>query len=209
MFHHFAVAAGAATGGSTTASFSPIAGSLGYIYYTDAIWATAHDAATGSGTGGQGWARVKARATTNFWQFFRAALVFDTSAIPDGATIDAARLTLVMISKTDAFTSSVGVVASTLATDTALVAGDYDQFGTTDLATQRTIASLSATGAEVFTLNAAGLAAINKTGNTRLAIRISDDISDAEPTWSSNATSQIRYEDDTGTVPALAIDYTY
>jgi hypothetical protein len=91
----------------------------------------------------------------------RAFLLFDTSSIPANARITAATLTLyknaTAISNGDL--SSCCLVGSTPASNTAVQDVDFDQTGTTRLATDVTYASMTINTAFTFTLNADGLAA--------------------------------------------------
>ena len=83
---------------------------------------------------------------TGWEQIYRTNLLFDTSTIPDDATVTAATVEVVVTAKTD--TLSVGqsttVVSGTPASNTALTTADFDQFGTTHLSNDVTIASVTA-----------------------------------------------------------------
>lgn len=120
---------------------------------------------------------------TNVDEQYKALVSFDTSSIPDTATITSATLRLVRgtISGTNPFTTHGSCVAD-------IVTGGYggsSAFAITDwqaAATASNVATMSnpATNgaASTGTLNAAGLAAINKTGTTQLRLTFTLDDND-------------------------------
>lgn len=144
----------------------------------------------------------------------RIGYVFDTSAIPDGATITSATFSVYSTTTGDGSETTNpangALVAYTPSSDTAPTTSDYQQFGTTRLAdTDVTRANFVASSAyKNWTLNAAGLAAINKTGNTRLGIRPSNDFSDGTaPTARSYALGYYAAQTGTTQDPKLYIEY--
>lgn len=165
---------------------------------TSDTWANLRNAASGTTAGDAGIADTRAMifasTTTDEWRRFRRAfLLFDTDSLPDGDTIDSATLEVVPSTSDDAFTSSISVVVTTPASNTAIVTGDFDQTGTTKQAADRTIAGLTVDGStfNAWTLNATGLSSIDSAGITKFGMRITQDLSDSEPTWSSAGLSQI------------------
>jgi serine protease AprX len=120
---------------------------------------------------------------TNVDEQYKSLVSFDTSSIPDTATITSATLRLVRgtISGTNPFTTHGTCVAD-------IVTGGFGgstTFATADwqaAATATSVATLSnpaATGsASTGNLNAAGLAAINKTGSTQLRVTFTLDDND-------------------------------
>lgn len=145
----------------------------------------------------------------------RNGYVFDTSSIPDGATITSAVFSVYSSASGDGSETTNpangSLVAYTPSSDTAPVAADYQQFGTTKLCdTDVTSATFrGAGGYHSWTLNATGLAAINKTGNTRLGIRPSNDFSDSTaPTARSYALGDFAAQTGTSQDPKLVVDYT-
>jgi len=116
---------------------------------------------------------------------YKAVVSFDTSAIPDGATIVSATLRLRRgtLSGTNPFTTHgtcwVDVQTGGLSGSTALQTGDFQAAAT---AVQATSLSNAANNGDWSTgsLNAAGLAAVDKTGTTQLRVYFSlDDNNDS------------------------------
>lgn len=133
---------------------------------------------------------VEAYLSGGVYRINRAFLLFDTSPIRNGAQISSATLS---IYKNDtaiqnADTSSACLVASTPASDTDLVVGDYDQVGTTRLATDIAYSTISTGAYFTFTLNATGIAAISKTGITKFGVRDKRDLDNSAPTGSNSIT---------------------
>ena len=147
---------------------------------------------------------ISASATTNQWMtLYRSIFCFDTSALPSICVIQSATFSLRGVAtKADALsiTPNINVYASAPASDTVLAAGDFDSLGTTAFCdTPITYAGWdeSATYND-FVLNAAGLAAISKTGITKLGIRNANyDVAEAldpgnhAPNWTSLAGSTL------------------
>jgi hypothetical protein len=122
--------------------------------------------------------------------------IFDTSALPDSDIISAATFGLVGDSanpKSNGFTSSVGLVIATPASNTALVVGDWDEWTPTLQATSLTVASLTIDDSTYndWTLNATGRGNISTSGFTSYAALLSQDIDDSEPSWSSGNKSGV------------------
>jgi hypothetical protein len=112
----------------------------------------------------------------------RSGFVFDTSAIPDANTIDSAKLknyvSAVSNLDDDAY-AYVVVCELTLADNDAFADADYNDFGTTAWSDTLDIGDDITTSAyNDWTLNATGIAAIDKTGDTVLGFREGHDITD-------------------------------
>ena len=104
------------------------------------------------------------------------------------------------------------IYASAPASNTALVAGDYDSIGTTVFATGIGYSAWNTSSDNTFTLVAAGLAAIDKAGVTKMASREAKyDATDTAPTWGSVAAARLRHSfaDISGTAsdPTLAVTH--
>ena len=143
--------------------------------------------------------QIRCDGNTDKWDVFdRNVHLFDTSSLPDGDDIDSATFEVVGDAgnaKSDSFTSSVALVTTTPASNTDIVADDYDQFGTADQATRITIDNIVVDDSTFnqFTLNSTGRGNIAKAGVTKFGIRISDDADDVEPTWASGAKAVVTF----------------
>lgn len=139
----------------------------------------------------------------NWGEMTRGFALFDTSALGAGVTVTSATLTMTPIYLTDySDPQSVSICGSTPASSTAIVNADYDQLGTTKFASDVAIAALTVDTAHDFALNASGLAAISKTGVTKLGVRFKSDLENAEPTRTGSAAIQgIFYSSNAGSHP--------
>lgn len=169
-------------------------GQVGYNNGSGEAWATIRGQATGTTatdtSEGSTFIYVHAHTTTNLWDFFiRSMYLFDTSSLSDAVTKKSAIFRKYVTSLTNNFTDSVSLVASTPAANTAVTTADFDQFGTTKLATDRTLSGLTTTAYNDWTLNASGLTAVELAGVTKLGLRSTADNDNVTPTWvSGNAT---------------------
>lgn len=168
----------------------------------------ANDSSTGFTVG------LIAHATTDRWSaMYRSVLLFDTSAIPDGATITGASLFLLRNGATsNDFAQSVYVTSANPASNTGLVEADYSQLGTTKYNSGISIDDFSSVLVHTeVPLNAAGIAAINKSGITKFGLRLSGDIDDDEPVWSGSDSSLLGIKSadtaDTASDPYLSVTY--
>lgn len=188
---------------------------------SNATWATVHDATTGTATDNGAFinaAGFLCGTTSNrFTHIYRSMFLFDTSSLTSSATISSTVFSLWNRFKQDdgGRTPSINVYDATPASNTALVNGDYDNFGTTALATAISYASWDNTDTIYgdFTLNATGIAAVSKTGVTKLGVRDATyDVPNSAPTWGSEQSSRFgtRSADTAGTTqdPKLVVTYT-
>ena len=108
----------------------------------------------------------------------RSILIANTAGLPDVATLVSAALSL----KCGATggTTTINVFGATPASNTDIVMDDYDQIGTTAFSAAASNGTLNTRYKWAF--NALGLAAISKTGYTRLGLKGAQDISGAVPT---------------------------
>lgn len=151
-------------------------------------WVTAHGATTGSANDSASTGEIQSREyddEANRFELVRAFFLFDTSALPDTDEISAATVSLATVGTTintdNDGTDYINIYASTPVSDTAIVSGDYDGIGNTALATPIDMGSLPAAGTyAVFNLNATGIAAISKTGITKLGAREGHDAENIE-----------------------------
>jgi hypothetical protein len=114
---------------------------------------------------------------------YKAVVSFDTSSIPDGATILSATLRLLRgtVSGTNPFTTHgtcwVDVQTGGLSGSTALQTGDFQAAATVVQAASLSNAASNGTWS-TGSLNASGLAAIDKTGTTQLRVSFNLDDND-------------------------------
>jgi hypothetical protein len=133
---------------------------------------------------------MSAGNVTDRWNnLYRGVALFDTQTLPDGDAIDSAVLGTRGKSRGQgAGALTLNVYTSAPASDSALVAGDYDSLGTTALSdTGITYAAYSTVGYNNFALNATGIAQIDKTGISKFGFRDQTyDATDTAPgTWAS------------------------
>lgn len=171
---------------------------------------------TGNGTGSNDDAianNPRNRNAAGNYYCNRIAELFDTSGIGASSTISAATLTNTTFSS-GAYAAESGldayVIASAPASNTAIVASDYENGFTDNTKYSDAIAYNSTTNntAETHTLTAGGLAIINKTGVTKLGVRGDFDI-DGTPAPSSADNNWLFYTADNGSnEPELSVTYT-
>lgn len=150
----------------------------GLVYNKGDTWSTVRGASSGTANTTNATASVSAQGVhavgeeTDYldFQVWRGFLPFDTTL---SGTVDSGTLDIYVRKIYYAVADSgLALVASTQASATALVGDDYDQAGTTLLAAAILHADISTSYSHVvFTLNAAGIAAINTSGYTKFAIR--------------------------------------
>ena len=167
---------------------------------------------------------VRLQASTTSGQYKdlrRGILLFDTSGLPDTATISEAILSFVANASTDTLSgsasdnSAIVLVASTPASNIVLENADFSQVGTTDFGRSAKQGSLTIDSSTYnnITLNASGISAISKTGITKFAMRYGWDFDNTATglTWSSEGIQRISIataEAGTATTPKLVITYS-
>lgn len=158
-------------------------------------------------------ALVVASATTNQYQIIRRGIfLFDTSSLTSSANIISSTLSLYVTITNNNLggSASFSLVQSTPASNTALANSDYGNVGSTLQATSLTVSSLLTSAYNSFTLNAAGLSNISKTGITKFGTRMESDRSGSGLTWSSSARESVEgnYSDAGSNKPRLLVIYT-
>ena len=163
-------------------------------------WDTIHDAtsATSVNVSDPHWYAMiyTGSGTDKWWMMNRGGVTFDTSTLPPGDIITAA--TVEFIGKGFFVETipdqSVSLVNFTPASSTNIVVGDWDQWGSTKQAADLTLAEWHSdvSTPNVFTLNATGLAYIEKTTYTDFGVRITSDAEDAEPSWLSQKQARVQ-----------------
>ena len=189
-------------------------------------WATVRDGAgTHAYDSENGWNNVQiiAGTTQDKWtRIIRSILLFDTSPLPADATITGVVLSVWGYGKSDSggWVPTVNVYSSAPASNVELVPGDYATLGIEALATAITYAGWNTAGYNNFTLidvNADNFATnadgnyIDKTGISKLGLRLNYDVLDTPPTWGSLDTAFFHHyysEIAAGKVPKLVVTYT-
>ena len=204
----------------TTASFSPSMDGYVQGYHTTNSWGTVRGMSPGFNAVSNGNDNLPAgfsRGGSADCAISRIHLHFDTSSLPDGATIVAARLKVwghetYVKSGYHSSTSAV-LLESTTTAGVALTTSNFPysgNLGSTELASRKAYADWTDGAYNTFTLNASGLALINKTGTTRLAFVEASDFDNADP-GAGTARGLQFYPSEyatSGKRPVLEIDYT-
>ena len=135
----------------------------------------------------------------------RGFLLFDTSPLPNGATILSAELRVFGTVKTDQRPwgdLTLNIFSSSPATDTNLIIQDYDQVGVVPFAGAITFAAFDPAGWNTFTLNANGIAAIDDTGVSMFSMREATyDAPDIEPAWTASKFGKFGIQSSEGANP--------
>ena len=161
-------------------------------------------------------ALVSSTNSNQFQGLRRSVYLFDTSSLTSSADISSA-VASVYGNSSSTKANQMGSqdwhwCASTPAANNALVSADYGQLGATSFGT---ITYAAFTGGQYndSTLNASGVAAISKTGITKLGARLSDDINGTfTGVWGSGLQDSFRpvFADHTGIDqdPKLVVNFT-
>jgi hypothetical protein len=157
----------------------------GNVSQSDAIYLTAHDATSGNvdDTSTSLWIGQHWNATENKYYVYRGYVFFDTSSLPDGATI--VSVTLSLYGSQDLSTNAeFNLIIQNGQPDSPhnpLNEYDYYYDNYTGSGGYLSTTSFITTGYNNITMNATGLGWINKTAATKLCIRSSRDISSTTP----------------------------
>lgn len=148
----------------------------GYLQETGGNWSTVRNS-TSAGLVNTSGTVVAAQNQHEGSTYYMARMFFhfNTAALTSSATISAASISAAWFnwggSPYDGET--LKIVASTAANNNDLTGGDWDQIGSTEFGS---FSYVSPSQRVAIALNASGLAAINKTGVTKLGARTSGDI---------------------------------
>ncbi len=146
-----------------------------------------------------------------WFQLNRGQWYFDTSNLTASANISSAVLQFYVKAKLDQFApGTMDVVSSNSTSVTTLVDGDYNNYETT-LFSSQTIASLSVGAYNSWTLNADGIASVNKTGISRFATISEWDRTNTPPAWiiTQQAYAEVyTSKASSNLIPRLIITYT-
>jgi hypothetical protein len=209
-FRTYVSAAGSITSSIlSSGSVSPYSStSDGYIEATSTVYATAWDATTGTVVSTTTTFKVGQYFSSPNYKIERGFVYFDTSAIPDDATITSA--TLKLYGQTDSsatdFLITIQNGQPTYPRD-PLVETDYNKTYYSGNGGSLTTVGFSTTGYNNITLNATGLTWINKTGTTKLCLRSDREIAGTTPTGLEYVA--VYAADQTGTTydPQLVVNY--
>lgn len=185
----------------------------------NAAWSVLRD---GAGTGasdteanGRCIEVVAWNASNNWWQIGRGFFLFDTSSINDLATVtDAVFSPYILAADLNYnFSSgaiSIALVTSAPASNTAIVAGDFDSAGTTQQSGNLAQGSISSNNYNDMTLNSTGRGNISLTGITKFATRDETDRSNTPMTWGSQQTcsAAFNFADNGSNKTKLVVTYT-
>ena len=204
--------------GRTTDTFypDPNTGSTtvdGRTYGQDASsWAGAiNDTGTAAYPSSASTVVVQGEDVSGTYYISRSFFLFDTSAISDTDTIDSATLDIYYGGSNNqtesTYPADLCLVSSSPASDNNLVSTDYQtsHFGSTEFASRVTLANFVTSGSASFSLNASGLAAISKTGNTKLGVRPANDIDANAPSARSYGSCYFVEHAGTANDPTLTV----
>lgn len=199
---------------STHVSYSPSVYEDGTVNRDDSDWATARDSADGEFLN-------KDDASTPIgvthdtpppaYNIRRGFFAFNTTAIPDDATIDNANLSLyaTTIQNTDDDGDDyLAVVSSTRDDLTNIQTVDYDECGGTDFSNQIDLGNINSNSYNTWVFNAAGKADVNKTGATNLCMREGHDLVDSAVQSSTLSRVYFNHVESASNDPVFNVEYT-
>jgi hypothetical protein len=171
----------------------------------------------GNGTGASasqtlGYIRIRSDTTSNTYNLMnRCNQLFETSSLTGVA--DTGTLKVRISTKADPssyWTSDLGLFGTTTTNTTAPVIGDFQLAGTTSYATAIAYGSVSTTVYNTFTLNTAGLAAVDTAGMSKFVTALSTyDLGGSTPTWYTNNNHNYRqWQAEQGTLYAPELEVT-
>lgn len=190
--------------GNTTTTVYPSSDSE--IAASNAVWATAHDATTGT-LGNTATEFVYARLLSGTYGIARFFGTFDTSSIGSD-TVSSVTFSLYVQAKGGTTSTAYNVYNSTHS-DT-IVAGDFDLAGTTAYSTAIARASISTSAYNNWTGNATFISAINGSGNTKICVREENfDVADSAPVTDENNYIQVSMVETASTTqdPKVVIEH--
>ena len=210
---------------TTTMNFYPTAVD-GSIFKSSFSWDTAHDATSGSGASATfSYLLTGPAKSTASYVIYRSFLPFDTSQIPDNATVTSASLNVFPQSITNHDNDGddfITVVQASQASAAALSIDDFDQAGSIDnptegidLSERKDLTNIITGKYLTFNFNANGRNWVSKTGATKLGLREGHDVIDSAFISSSATSTRYNYfsifsGEYTGTTqdPYLTVTYT-
>jgi len=187
----------------------------GHIRQNKATWIETHDDTIGESVGYAGTENTIS-SVDNYGAvvIIRGFLPFDTSSIPDNATITSATLYLYTTYIGDHDNDGndfIGIIKTTQANAYSLILEDYDQLGTIEGSGRLDLGNMILNSYNSYNLNSTGLSWIDKGGITNLGIREGHDILDDPIAVGVGANEiNVRLSEYSGTDydPKLVIEYT-
>lgn len=178
-------------------------------------YATSHDAATSAQArpddGAGGGAHYAGQFLTGGnYHIYRSYDCFDTSALGAGATITAATITWKIADVGTADSFNLNVYSVTMNSTSTIITSDFNKtnFGSTSFGSFAS-SSLGGIGTTfTITLNASGIAAINKTGITTFGYRTDNDVSSTSPSGSQYVACYVYSNASSAGNPVLSVTYT-
>lgn len=179
----------------------------GYIMQTAASYSSVHGAATGTVYDSANNFAV-GQDCPYLYGIYRGFVFFDTSAIPDSATIDSANVSLYVASDSSDTDFNVQIQSGqpTYPHD-PLVSGDYYYVRYSGSGGFRNTNTISGVGYWNITVSETGLNWISKSGTTKLCLRSSNDIDETAPTGNEYVLFNSR-EQGTSYAAKLYVTYT-
>jgi hypothetical protein len=148
--------------------------------------------------------------TNSFYQIFRTVTIFDTSSLPDDATISTASIGLYSSGgSTPLGDTGVNIVKFNI--DGTLTTDDYDNFDYTEYSEYRNVSTiLGGTSYYNWAFGSLGIQNISKTSNSGFGTLLEWDITNTSPTWISGKTTAFYayMAEDVTRPPFLEITYT-
>jgi len=190
----------------------------GYARNQNAVWATCHDAATGS-TANDTNATMLVESDNGGGANFiidRAFALFDTSPLPPNAAVLAGTmLSLYVTAKVNADNDGddwISTVQSSPASNTAITTADFDQCGAVTGPTEGSgridVGSISTSAYNDFMFNDVGKPWINKAGVTKLGSREGHDAGNSAAAGENRITSSTAEVAGTTQDPKLFVSYS-
>ena len=144
-------------------------------------WAGARDAASGTISTADNVASGYSTFRNPVYDNGRFFMGFNTAALTTAATITAAKIRVYIVSRAGTDAETLNVVSMTSGNPESLVGTDYVNFGTTSFSSLA-FGSASTSAYNELTLDANGIANINKTGVSKFCFRTTRDIDNTAPT---------------------------
>lgn len=149
-------------------------------------------------------------SSSPYWyQIQRTVMLFDTSSLTASAVISTAVLSIYGQNNYSGLGSvAVQMISCTPASDSNLVAGDYNTMGSTTFG-NIAAGSFSTSAYNDVTLNASGISNISLTNISKFAAINDWDYTNTPPTWAADNTNRYSYAADNGTnIPKLVVTFT-